>query len=474
MSKTRHPAGVDYPLFARRPTQISESAGRSQDSLSVLAFEGILVAFTTRPPLKMTDLPAASPTSDVATLGQIFTPPAIVDCMRTLVRKSGRVLEPACGDGAFLRHFPGAQGIEIDARHAPPGALVMNFFELADDELFATIIGNPPYVRYQDISPETRRQAGDSVLDKRANLYLFFIEKCLRHLEPGGELIFITPRDLLKATSAVPLNRLLFAAGTITDFIDLGDSRLFDGATPNCAIWRFERGNLTRQTRYATLGLADGAGGLERLEWQNRRFVESGGHLLFTQHDYSLKLSDIAFVKVGAVSGADDLYTSEKFGNRDFVCSSTIADGKTRRMIWCESGEPAPPALLPHQARLIARRIRRFDESNWWQWGRGYHQSPQPRVYVNSKTRQTQPFFVNDCLNYDGSVLAIFPNEPGVDVHQLAAALNGVDWADLGFVCDGRFLFTQRSLEQTPLPQAFESFLAPAGVTWWDRLKKLF
>ncbi len=29
-------------------------------------------------------------------------------------------------------------------------------------------------------------------------------------------------------------------------------------------------------------------------------------------------------------------------------------------------------------------------------------------------------------------------------------ALNEVDWTDLGFVCDGRFLFSQRSLENAP------------------------
>ncbi|MFZ4535843.1 Eco57I restriction-modification methylase domain-containing protein [Propionivibrio sp.] len=411
---------------------------------------------------------------DVATLGQIFTPPSIVDCMRKLVRNSGRVLEPACGDGAFLRHFPDALGIEIDARHAPPGAEVMNFFELARDELFATIIGNPPYVRYQDISPGTRRLAGKSVLDKRANLYLFFIEKCLRHLEPGGELIFITPRDLLKATSAVPLNHLLFAEGTITDFIDLGDSRLFDGATPNCAIWRFERGNFSRRTRFATQGLADGAAGLNSLKWEDRCFVESGGHLMFTRGDYPLTLLDIAFVKVGAVSGADDLYTSDKFGTRKFVCSSTVADGMTRRMIWCEPGEPPPEALLPHKERLIARRIRPYTELNWWHWGRGYHQSEQPRVYVNGKTRQEKPFYAHDCLNYDGSVLAIFPRDPTVDAKVLAEALNGVDWADLGFVCDGRFLFTQRSLEQTPLPRSFRSFKPQADVTWLEKIKKMF
>ena len=424
------------------------------------------------PPSTATLVSEPASTFDVATLGQFFTPPVIVDCMRQLVRNSGRVLEPACGDGAFLQHFPAALGIEIDPRHAPPGAEVMNFFELADDELIATIIGNPPYVRYQDISSGTRWLAGASVLDKRANLYLFFIEKCLRHLEPGGELIFITPRDLLKATSAVPLNRVLSAEGTITDFIDMGDSRLFAEATPNCAIWRFEQGNHSRRTRFAALALADGVAGLDSLQWEERRFVESGGHLMFTRNDYALSLSDIAFVKVGAVSGADELYSSTEFGNRDFVCSSTAADGKTRRMIWCEPGEPPAEPLLPHKQRLIARRIRSFDEFNWWQWGRGYFQSEQPRIYVNCKTRRAQPFFTHDCTNYDGSVLAIFPHDPTVDVQVLAKALNAVDWSDLGFVCDGRFLFTQRSLEQAPLPKSFQVFRPEAGVTWWDKLKK--
>lgn len=401
---------------------------------------------------------------DVPLLGQVFTPAAVVDTMCALVRNRGRVLEPSCGDGAFSRHFPAALAIEIDPRHAPPGAQVMDFFALPDTERFATIIGNPPYVRYQDISASTRQGTRRSVLDGRANLYLFFIEKCLRHLAPGGEIIFITPRDFLKATSAIPLNRLLFAAGTITDFIDLGDTRLFDGATPNCAIWRFECGNFSRQTRHVRLGTADGIRGLHKLVWEERHFVESGGHLSFTRGDYALHLADIAFVKVGAVSGADELYASEDYGNRSFVCSSTVATGETRRMLWCEPGKPAPAALLPHKERLIARRIRPFDESNWWHWGRGYHQSAQPRIYVNNKTRRPQPFFVHDCTHYDGAVMAIFPRDPTVDVRALAAALNDVDWADLGFVCDGRFLSTQRSLEQSPLPESFGAFLPPVAA----------
>ena len=33
--------------------------------------------------------------------------------------------------------------------------------------------------------------------------------------------------------------------------------------------------------------------------------------------------------------------------------------------------------------------------------------------------------------------------------------LNLVDWAELGFVCDGRYLFTQRSLQEALLPESF-------------------
>ena len=401
---------------------------------------------------------------DVAALGQIFTPEPVVRAMLALRRNTGRVLEPSCGDGAFLRHLPGAVGLELDPDHCPPGAQAIDFFAYPEREQFDTIIGNPPYVRFQDIPPATqaliaRGQYG-ACLDKRANLYLFFIDKCLRHLKPGGELIFITPRDFLKATSAVKLNRLLFEAGSITDAIELGDARVFPDAVPNCLIWRFEKGCSARSLRYCEIGVGDDLGAaLAAPAWEARHFIECAGHLMFARGDYPLRLSDVAFVKVGAVSGADELYTDLLQGNREFVCSSTVSTGQTRRMIFSEPGERPPHALLPHKARLLQRKVTKFDESNWWMWGRLHYRSTQPRVYVNGKTRVAKPFFVHPCNDYDGAVMAVFPRRADVDIEAFRDALNAVDWADLGFVCDGRFLFTQRSLENAPLPAEFERFL---------------
>ena len=401
---------------------------------------------------------------DVAALGQIFTPEPVVRAMLALRRNTGRVLEPSCGDGAFLRHLPGAVGLELDPDHCPPGAQAIDFFAYPEREQFDTIIGNPPYVRFQDIPPATQaliaRGRYGACLDKRANLYLFFIDKCLRHLKPGGELIFITPRDFLKATSAVKLNRLLFEAGSITDAIELGDARVFPDAVPNCLIWRFEKGCSARSLRYCEIGVGDDLGAaLAAPAWEARHFIECAGHLMFARGDYPLRLADVAFVKVGAVSGADELYTDLLQGNREFVCSSTVSTGQTRRMIFSEPGERAPHALLPHKARLLQRKVTKFDESNWWMWGRLHHRSTQPRVYVNGKTRVAKPFFVHPCNDYDGAVMAVFPRRADVDIEAFRDALNAVDWADLGFVCDGRFLFTQRSLENAPLPAEFERFL---------------
>jgi len=62
---------------------------------------------------------------------------------------------------------------------------------------------------------------------------------------------------------------------------------------------------------------------------------------------------------------------------------------------------------------------------------------------------------VHPCNNFDGALLALFPHDPAADLALLCDRLNAVDWAELGFVCDGRYLFTQRSLQQALLPDSF-------------------
>jgi adenine-specific DNA-methyltransferase len=95
----------------------------------------------------------------------------------------------------------------------------------------------------------------------------------------------------------------------------------------------------------------------------------------------------------------------------------------------------------------MGRRVARFTEKNWWHWGRSDFISDEPRIYVNERTRNTKPFFAHPCKRYDSSVLALFPKHDWIDVEASVSALNGVDWASLGFTNDGRFMFAQKTLE---------------------------
>ena len=369
------------------------------------------------------------PLPDVERLGQVFTPPNIVKRMFALQRNHGRILEPSVGEGAFFKHFTKGIGIEIDAELAKiSGAIHQDFFAYPIKEKFDTIIGNPPYVRYQDILAETKvlLPAG---FDERSNLYLFFIRKAMDHLNPGGELIFITPREFLKATSAKHLNEALYTQGCITNYEELGDAKIFSGYAPNCSIWRWEAG---RKSRVMT---------------DKRKFCYRNGQIWFGANEEEGILGDFFEVKVGAVSGADHIFTDTKNGCTNFVCSKTRRNGETRRMIYNRYDK----TLVPHKEELLSRRIRKFDESNWWEWGRRYHHAEGPRIYVNCKTRNPKPFFPSDEVAYDGSVMALFPKNLGENLGTVAEKLNQVDWEGLGFVCDGRLQFTQRALENAPV-----------------------
>lgn len=362
-------------------------------------------------------------------LGQYFTPIKIVSRMLALRRNFGTILEPSVGKGAFLRSLESsAVAIEFDRSLSDDSRIIFaDYFDFPIQHKFDTIIGNPPYVRFQDIHPDTKEKLPRDLFDCRSNLYLFFIAKSIQHLNSRGELIFITPRDFLKATSAKKLNEVLFSEGSMTHYYELGDSPIFKDATPNCAIWRWEKNNFERRM--------ETGGEFQCLNGQIH-FGSSAGSTL----------SDFFDVKVGAVSGADDIFTNKKRGCTDLVCSTTVRDGKVRRMIYNRYDS----ALQPHKHRLIDRKIRKFDDSNWWQWGRKYCSRKGVRIYVNSKTRNKKPFYVSEVEAYDGSVLALFPKHD-VDPDEAVQTLNRVDWDRLGFVCDGRLLFSQRSLANAPI-----------------------
>ena len=386
-------------------------------------------------------------------LGQYFTPNWVVNQMLALRQNKGTILEPSAGDGAFMKHLEeSAVGIEIDRTLTKDSRVIIkDFFNYSVKNKFDTIIGNPPYVRYRDISKATLKKLPMDLFDKRTNLFLFFMSKCIHHLEENGELILIVPREFLKLTSAKKLNEKMYQLGSMTHYYELGDQPIFEEATPNCAIFRWQKGlkNRTMTT--------DGY------------YQVRNGQVLFTKSKSKTKtIGDYFDVKVGAVSGADAIFQNDARGCTDMVCSTTFKDGKTRRMIYQRKDE----SLIPYKEKLINRKIKSFNNDNWWEWGRKYFEKDGERIYVNGKTRNTKPFYISDVKAYDGSVLALFPKN-GIDLSHAVECLNKANWGGVWFCLRWAvFIYPKKSSKRTNyilmIPQSLlnvASHLRQTGMT---------
>ena len=128
----------------------------------------------------------------------------------------------------------------------------------------------------------------------------------------------------------------------------------------------------------------------------------------------------------------------------EFVYSKTATTNALKKMIYNRYDK----SLDKHKELLIKRGIKRFNEKNWWSWGRTVDfREKQPRIYVNCKTRNSKPFFISNCDKWDGSVLALFPKK-NVDLVKVTNLLNSIEWNKMGFVTGGRYIFAQKSLKE--------------------------
>lgn len=156
-------------------------------------------------------------------LGQFFTPPEVARSLVrwVITRPQQRLLDPSCGDGEFLVCHRRAVGIDVDrihtiqARARAPGALVHeeDFFLWASrtSERFDAAAGNPPFIRYQSFSGETRERALAEAaklgarFNRLSSSWAPFLVATAGLLRAGGGMAFVVPAEIGHATYAEPL-----------------------------------------------------------------------------------------------------------------------------------------------------------------------------------------------------------------------------------------------------------------------------
>jgi hypothetical protein len=111
----------------------------------------------------------------------------------------------------------------FDWRAAFPGVFAQGGFDV--------IVGNPPYVRQELLGPFkpylAQRYASYHGV---ADLYVYFYERGLELLAPGGKLSYIVTNKWLRAGYGEPLRRFFTERAEVDEILDFGHAPIFEDA----------------------------------------------------------------------------------------------------------------------------------------------------------------------------------------------------------------------------------------------------
>ena len=385
---------------------------------------------------------------NMKSLGQYFTTDKKLQekICEWIDRKEGPILEPSAGEGHLVRPvyilYPSRPFVcyEIDPLLKFPelrscDKWIVEDFLNADVESFSTIIGNPPYVKA-----------------KRGNLYVGFIEKCFGLLKPHGEMIFVVPSDFFKLTQAANLLTEMCSRGAFTHVYWPHDESLFSNASIDVLVFRYEKDedqescglllNEVPTNLYCTEGVVTFSDGLGDADL--------------------VKMRDVCTVHVGLVSGRESVFKNEK-GNVEVLTGNPAVGQARTRYILLDDLHNSPPEFVAHLAlhktELMGRKIRKFDETNWYEWGalRNYSTMKKEKgrgcLYVHAVTRNKKVCFKGNVELYGGNLIMILP-KADADLTKLMNYINSEGFREQ-FIHAGRFKIGQRHLATLRFPASF-------------------
>lgn len=327
--------------------------------------------------------------------GGYYTPYIISDYVtRWAIENEPEItVEPSCGDGSFVRAF---------TKHHREGHIIAHELTLAETEkvcdylnesnhqnyevhegdylshaimlmlegepVYDAAIGNPPFIRYQHLTPHFQRKTSaifkrcGLTFTKHTNAWVPFIIACIELLKPNGRLGMVIPSEIIHVMHASSLRQYLYKQCSDIRIIDPKEL-WFPGTQQGTVILMTTKKaspsqickgvSILHVKDNSFLAMHPNTLFKHTQPVKFRQNVEKWTHAILDKNELGLlndlkqlpdvhKFGDIARIEVGIVTGANHFFlvdneTVEKYALHDVIkpmfgkseqCSGMIFDDK--------------------------------------------------------------------------------------------------------------------------------------------------
>lgn len=260
---------------------------------------------------------------------------------------------------------------------------------------FDAIVGNPPYIRIQNMVKYAPEEVGYYKSDfspftcgKNNNFdkYYLFVERSLSLLNPSGRLGYIVPHKFFTIKAGVCLRKLIASNKYLSEIIHFGVQQIFRGRRTytcililskempdafsvehvrNVAMWKYKKAGLS-QSHAATDISGD--------SWV---FVPPEVESLFDRlnDENPAKLNEVADIFVGVQTSADDIYIIHPTLENETYVRFTDINGKSRvieKAILRPSlldvgllpfGSPAPNTYMIFPYKIVEKKAEVYTQA---------------------------------------------------------------------------------------------------------------